>query len=165
MTKDEVMAVINTAIDKAKAHEYEMVLTFNPSELVDEEGRIYADSLWYGGQLFYLKNDKGFYCSIEARGDVEATLTRKSDMDILVDMKDRNNAGYFRDEVRFYLHGDDELYDAEYKDDSEYYLDFQANNWFEGFVQTPYDDFFDVVDGNLLEIIEDVEGLIEWVEQ
>lgn len=162
----EISRIITKAISEANKRGYKLTLCFDTKELLDKDGNLYADSIWWGGEMFYLENkEKGISIDLRACGDVEAYVQDKLDNTIVVDMKDRNNMGYFRDEVDYYLHGDKELYDAEGGNHNKYNVEFQANNWFEGFVQTPIDDFFDVVDGNILEILNDISGLIEWAEQ
>ncbi len=133
-------------------------------KFIDEE---HMNCLWYGGPVAEIKY-KGFLFSMEARGDINCTLFDINNNELGY-VKDKNNAGRFRDEMAHCLANDTELYIAK----NEGYLVLENNNWFEIFVRTPDMEWqqttwlseSDDLEECIVEMIETVDEMIEEIVQ
>ena len=134
------------------------------SELIDDNDNLYCDSLWHGGSMITLTKGN-IMISIDAVGDVEASLF-DADGDEIASVKDRNNAGLFRDELGHEIHGDNELISIEDGSDRKNRtLYFANNNWYEVFIfQKRRFVHSDVIDGDINDIMNDLDSIISWSE-
>lgn len=136
-------------------------------EIINFIDNDHKDCLWYGGPVAEVKY-KDFLFSLEARGDVNCTLFDKNNNELGY-VKDRNNAGRFRDEMAHCLANDAELHKAK----KEGLLIFENNNWFEVFVRTPNMEWqqttwlseSDDLEECVLEMIETMDEMIEEIEK
>ena len=118
---------------------------------------------WYGGKVAKIKH-KGFTFSIEAVGDVIGRLYDENDNEIAY-IKDKNNGGYFENEMQYYIKDDTILLDLLDKNK----LVFDYNNWWECFVIDDKGNFHDLmwvldsthVYGAIDEVMYDVDRLDE----
>lgn len=97
-------------------------------QFIDEQ---HKDCLWYGGQVASVRY-KGLLFSLEARGDVDATLLDDKNHELCWS-RDKTNSGGFRADMDRYLADDKSLADA--KESGRLVL--KDNNWFEIFIQMP----------------------------
>jgi hypothetical protein len=118
---------------------------------------------WYGGKVAEIKH-KGFTFSIEAVGDVIGKLYDENNNEIAY-IKDKNNGGYFENEMQYYIKDDTILLDLLDKNK----LVFDYNNWWECFVIDDKGNFHDLmwvldsthVYGAIDEVMYDVDRLDE----
>ena len=79
MTKEYIERLLNKAGEECNNLGYEMMIHFHIDDVIDKEENLYAESYWYGGDMITLNNkEKNIMIVLEANGDVEATLYRKS---------------------------------------------------------------------------------------
>ena len=127
------------------------------------------NSLWYGGTVATIEY-KGYTFVLNAIGDVGATLLDK-DGNVIADVSDKSNTGRFFEEMSDFI-ADDNTLSALCGGLDGTTLEFQNNNWWEVFVDTPekdipdYDwvcesaDFFDA----LQEVINSMDEIIQELE-
>jgi len=160
--------LFKTAEEVASSLGYKLYYDIKESDLIDKEENLYTDSMWFGGPIFSLKNEeKNILIELNACGDINASLIRLEDDAIIESVKDTRNSGAFYSEMSYYIKGDTELYAMENGEHPTYELVLENNNWFECFVSklNDYNDYYsDVVDGNLIDILEDIESLINFAE-
>lgn len=120
---------------------------------------------WYGGDAVNIHYN-GYTFHISAIGDVRATLLSDKNEEI-AEVKDKNNAGVFYDEMKHHLKNDQDLFTQIEKGK----LIFENNNWWEisctdaeGF----WHDLFWCADGYLIqeavgEALENMDKYIEGV--
>ena len=109
---------------------------------IDENDEPNHDNVfWYGGKVASIKSSEGEYV-ITARGIVSCDLIAKKDYidkngkqinkgDLIVHVKDKNEAGVFKKEMSLYIKDDNELLDILNKNHELYELNIGNNNWFE----------------------------------
>jgi aromatic ring hydroxylase len=118
-----------------------------------------ASHYWYGGKVAEIKH-KGFTFSIEAVGDMYATLFDEKNIEIAY-IKDKNNGGWFDNEMSRYIKDDEMLYDLLDRNK----LVFDYNNWWECFVIDDKGNFHDlmwVLDSiNIFDALEEVKNSID----
>ena len=127
----------------------------------------HLDCTWYGGEVGRITYPDGWALVIEARGDIR--LRGHLDGYGKVDLKDKNNGGEVWNELGRVM-DDDLLYEAlENDEDSQNYLYFSNNNWFELNAVAPSGvivDLFNcdnILDDNLLECFEHIEVYEEYL--
>lgn len=133
------------------------------TDLIDNDHRSHY---WYGGQCAKIEHN-GYIASIEAIGDVYAEYAPNGECECYV--KDKNNAGWFYNEMRNYIKGDKELYEAINNDD----LIIDYNNWWECFIIDPQGNFHDLMwaldadylDDAIKEVEENLEDMIKNIEE
>jgi len=121
---------------------------------------------WYGGKVVEIEY-KGYTFSIEAVGDVKATLYK--DGEPFAYIKDKGNNGYFDSEMSPYIENDEDLYDLIGHGD----LIFDNNNWWECYVVDRTGQFHDLMwaldSSNIYDAIEEVadhaDEVIEEIEK
>lgn len=118
-----------------------------------------ASHYWYGGKVVEIKH-KGFTFSIKAVGDMYATLFDENNVEIAY-IKDKNNGGWFDNEMSRYIKNDEMLYDL--IDKNKIVFDF--NNWWECFVIDDKGYFNDLMWSldciNIYDAIEEVKNSID----
>lgn len=96
-------------------------------------------SLWFGGRVAEIQH-KGYTFILGAYGDVYGTLYNSHDEGI-AEVRDKNNAGRFREEMRPFISDDDELLTLLKNANGEYKgvrrLKLGHNNWFEVLIDGP----------------------------
>lgn len=130
------------------------------------------DAIWYGGRIGGFQYGD-YYISIDAIGDVRATLYNENDEEITT-MKDRNNAGDFYQEMKQYILDDEQLFQyLGYTDcdSTKIYLSLEDNNWLEynvyntktkQYVELPA--LSNILEGNdVLEAFEGLDDLIDYL--
>jgi len=121
---------------------------------------------WYGGQVAVIKH-KGFTFSIEAIGDIYATLYDENKEEIAY-VKDKYNGGWFDNEMFNYIKDDNMLLDLLDRQK----LVFDNNNWWECFVIDDKSNFHDLmwdldsmnIYDAIDEVKEQIEKMIEYLE-
>lgn len=124
-------------------------------------------SYWFGGQMVKIIY-KGYKFSIEAVGDVRATLYDQNNIEIAY-VKDKNNAGNFYGEMTPYIADDDMLLDLIDRDK----LIFDNNNWFECFVYDKNGNYYDIpwaldsmnIYNAIQEVMNDMDEVIKNIEE
>ena len=132
-------------------------------DLIDKD---HMAHYWYGGLCAEIKY-KGYTFSIHAIGDVYAEYYTEDDD--CIDIRDKNNAGVFYEELSEYLENDADLYNAIERER----LIFDANNWWECFVtdQDGYDHdimwCLDAVrlDDAIDEVVSSMDDIIEQIKE
>lgn len=139
------------------------------TDLIDKD---HLDCVWYGGEVGTIECKDGWIITIGAHGYIR--LTGMLDGYGEVDIKDESNSGYVYREIGSLLN-DEKLYSCLYgKADSNDWLCFENNNWFEVDLISPSGQWIDlcscdndnILSNNLLECFENIEdyfGYIEWV--
>lgn len=130
--------------------------------MIDED---HKDPLWYGGRVCEIKY-KGYTFILGAYGDVVATLLLGKDNEVYV--KDKYNAGRFREEMSPYIKSDYEISKLE----SDGTLTLDNNNWFEVLIDDPNGGQHDLgwltdsfaYDESVEEIIENMDAVISEIE-
>ena len=131
------------------------------------------DVFWYGGKVASIKSSEGEYI-IAARGIVSCDLIAKKDYinehgeqikkgDLIAHVKDKNEAGAFKDEMSLYIKDDNELLDILNETHELYELDVDNNNWFELTFYNKNDEieYDDVMDsGSLNDAVDEVLDMI-----
>lgn len=133
-------------------------------DLIDDKHQAHY---WYGGLCAEIKY-KGYTFSIHAIGDVYAEYYTE-DGDCIVDIRDKNNAGVFYEELSEYLTTDADLYNA--IDNGR--LIFDANNWWECFVTDQDGNDHDLMwcldavrlDDAIAEVITSMDDIIEQIKE
>lgn len=136
-------------------------------EVVDFIDSDHLDCLWYGGTVATVKY-KGNIFSLEARGDVSATLLDEENNEFCY-VKDKRNGGCFYEQIKGYLKNDNELHKAV----EENRLVFGDNNWYEIFVTSPECNFYDLQDvcssddmaECIIEMIENMDEIIKYIKE
>ena len=123
--------------------------------------RKHRNVLWYGGVIAVVEY-KGYTFSLEARGDIDATLLSK-DGEVIQASQDKTNSGGFYADMKDYLVDDDALVNAcnVGADDIETVLWLKEENWLEVFIRDSCGNFFtetweiddDNIQGGLYEMI------------
>ena len=121
---------------------------------------------WYGGQCATIEHN-GYTASIEAIGDVYIEYAPNGQYESHV--KDKNNAGWFYNEMCNIIKSDKELYEAVEKGD----LIINNNNWWECFIIDPQGNFHDLMwaldsdylDDAIKEVEENLEDIIKQIEE
>lgn len=130
------------------------------------------DAIWYGGRIGGFQYGD-FYISIDAIGDVRATLYDENE-DEIVTMKDKNNSGDFYQIMKQYISDDEQLFQfLGYTDNPiKRFLTLDDNNWLEynvyntktkQYVELPA--LSNILDGtnDVLEAFEGLEDLIDYL--
>ena len=133
------------------------------THLIDQDHRSHY---WYGGECAKIEYN-GYTATIEAIGDVYAEYAPNGEYKYRV--KDKNNAGWFYNEMCNDIKSDKELYEAIEIGD----LVFDYNNWWECFIYDKDGNFHDlmwVLDADYLdEAIEEAKAgldeMIKYIEE
>ena len=121
---------------------------------------------WYGGECARIEY-KGYVATIEAIGDVCVEYAPGGEYKCRV--KDKNNTGYFYNEMRDVLKSDDALYKAIENGD----LIIDNNNWWECFIIDPKGNFHDLMwaldaddlNDAIQEVKESFDKMIAYIEE
>ena len=133
------------------------------TDFIDNDHRSHY---WYGGQCAKIEHN-GYIASIEAIGDVYVEYAPNGEY--ICRVKDKNNVGWFYNEMRNYIKDDKELYEAINNDD----LIIDYNNWWECFIIDPQGNFHDLMwaldsdylDDAIKEVEENLEDIIKQIEE
>lgn len=128
------------------------------SDFIDND---HQSHYWYGGECARIKHN-GYTAIIEANGDIYAEYAPNGEY--VTHVKDKNNSGYFYNEMNYYLKNDKGLHKAIENGD----LIIDDNNWWECFIidrQGNFHDLMWVLDADTMaEAIEEVKvGLDEMI--
>ena len=133
-------------------------------EFTDKISLRRLSSLWYGGSVAEV-HYKGYIFCVDAIGDVYADIhpanVAPEDREYpLAYVKDKNNGGYFSNEMLCYLRSDAALSAALGGTHPKYCLEMDHNNWWECFVVDPegvkHDIMWALDDDNLFDAIAGV---------
>ena len=94
------------------------------SDFIDND---HQSHYWYGGECARIKHN-GYTAIIEANGDIYAEYAPNGEY--VTHVKDKNNSGYFYNEMNYYLKNDKGLHKAIENGD----LIIDGNNWWECFI-------------------------------
>jgi hypothetical protein len=133
------------------------------TDFIDNDHRSHY---WYGGQCAKIEHN-GYIASIEAIGDVYAEYAPNGECECYV--KDKNNVGWFYNEMRGYIESDKELYEAINNGD----LIIDYNNWWECFIIDPQGNFHDLMwaldsdylDDAIKEVKFSLDKMIKYIEE
>lgn len=133
------------------------------TDFIDNDHRSHY---WYGGECARVEH-KGYIATIKAAGDVYAEYAPGGEYRFCV--KDKNNAGYFYNEMRDVLRSDEALYKAIENGD----LIIDNNNWWECFIIDPKGNFHDwmwaldadYLDDAIQEVKESFDEMIAYIEE
>lgn len=138
-----------------------MVVTIQ--DFIDNDHRSHY---WYGDRCATIEHN-GYIASIEAIGDIYVEYAPNGEYKFHV--KDKNNAGWFYDEMHNVIKNDKELYEALNNGD----LIVSNNNWWECFIYDKDGNFYDLMwaldadylDEAIKEVIEGLEEMIKYIEE
>ena len=123
----------------------------------------HLNCLWYGGRLFEIKH-KGYTFIVGAFGDVQASLIAPDTGEMIADVKDKCNSGWFYEEMSPYIISDEKLNLYEQKG----WLTFANNNWLEVLIDGPdgeqYDSGWVLDTDHILDAVSEVaDGMDEMI--
>ena len=126
----------------------------------------HQDSLWYGGRIAEISY-KGYTFIVGAYGDVRATLLDENENEIAY-VRDKNNRGWFYNEMSPFIKSDNELYELENKG----LLELENNNWFEVLIDGPDGEQYDLgwvtadfsYDSAIQEVLDNMKDVIKDIE-
>ena len=133
------------------------------TDFIDNDHRSHY---WYGGQCATIEH-KGYIASVEAIGDIYAEYAPNGEYKYHI--KDKNNAGWFYNEMHNDIKSDKELYEAINNGD----LLIDNNNWWECFIIDPQGNWHDLMwaldsgylDDAIEEVKENLEDMIKYIEK
>lgn len=134
--------------------------TLELMQFIDKDHR---DVLWYGGVIAVVAY-KGYAFSLEANGEINATL-QDLNGDVICESQDKTASGGFYADMQKHIANDDELRELM----AAGLLSLQNNNWLEIFVQQPNGNWMtqtwlsnddDIVAG-IVEMLETMEEILE----